>query len=100
MRWGEATGLERDLLLATLINVEWQLHEIKGRFYRLPPKDDSYRSTNWDPFVPVDIPGFLAALLAAQADKHAQRRCACHRDHDGTGHYLFYSPRAPDIAVR
>ena len=92
MRWGEATGLERDLLLATLINVEWQLHEIKGRFYRLPPKDDSYRSTNWDPFVPVDIPDFLAALLAAQADKHALRRCACHRDHGGTGHYLLCSP--------
>ena len=92
MRWAETTGLERDLLVPTLINVEWQLYEIKGRFYRLPPKDDSYRSTNWDPFVPVDIPDFLAALLAAQVDKHAQRRCACFRDHDGTGHYLFYSP--------
>lgn len=92
MRWAETTGLERDLLLATLINVEWQLYEIKGRFYRLPPKDDSYRSTNWDPFVPVDIPGFLAALLAAQADKHARRQCACHRDHGGTGRYLFCSP--------
>ena len=92
MRWGETTGLERDLMTPTLINVEWQLHEIKGRFYRLPPKDDSYRSTNWDPFVPVDIPGFLAALLAAQADKHPRLRCGCFREHGGTGHYLFYGP--------
>ena len=56
MRWGETIGLERDLLLPTLINVEWQLREIRGRFFRLPPKDDSYRSTNWEPLVPVDLP--------------------------------------------
>ena len=47
MRWGETIGLERDLLLPIMINVEWQLREIGGRFYRLPPKDDSYRSTSW-----------------------------------------------------
>lgn len=92
MRWGETTGLEDNLIMSTLINVEWQLHEINGRFYRLPPKDDAYRSTNWDPFVPVDIPDFLAALLTAQADKHARLRCACFGDHGGTGRYLFYSP--------
>jgi hypothetical protein len=56
MRWGETTGLERDLLLPTLINVEWQLREVSGRFHRLPPKDDSYRSTNVEPLTPVDIP--------------------------------------------
>src|SRR5690348_6008160 len=38
MRWGETIGLERDLLLPTLINVEWQLREISGHFHRLPPK--------------------------------------------------------------
>ena len=46
MRWGETIGLERDYLLTGLINVEWQLEEISGRFHRLPPKDDSYRSTS------------------------------------------------------
>ena len=92
MRWGETIGLERDLLLPTLINVEWQLREIRGRFFRLPPKDDSYRSTNWEPLVPVDIPAFLAELLATQADKHARQRCACAREHGGTGRYVFYSP--------
>lgn len=69
MRWGEMTGLERELLLPGMINVEWQLREIGGRFHRLPPKDDSYRSTNWEPLLPVDLPPFLAALLAAQAER-------------------------------
>ena len=63
MRWGETIGLERDLLLPALINVEWQLREVSGRFHRLPPKDDSYRSANYEPLVPVDLPAFLAALL-------------------------------------
>jgi hypothetical protein len=66
MRWGETIGLERYLLLSSLINVEWQLREVSGRFHRLPPKDDSYRSTNVDPLTPVDIPPFLTALLAAR----------------------------------
>jgi hypothetical protein len=41
---------------SSLINVEWQLREVSGRFHRLPPKDDSYRSTNVEPLTPVDIP--------------------------------------------
>ena len=56
MRWGETIGLERDLLRPSLINVEWQLREVSGRFHRLPPKDDSYRSTNVEPLTPVHIP--------------------------------------------
>jgi hypothetical protein len=91
MRWGETIGLERDLLLPTLINVEWQLREIRGQFHRLPPKDDSYRSTNWEPLVPVDLPSFLTRLLTAQAEKYARQRCACVREHGGTGWYMFYS---------
>jgi integrase len=92
MRWGETIGLERNLLLPTLINVEWQLREIGGHFHRLPPKDDSYRSTSWAPLLPVDIPSFLAALLIAQAEKNSRRRCACAREHGGVGQYVFYSP--------
>jgi hypothetical protein len=83
MRWGETIGLERDLLLPTLINVEWQLREIRGRFFRLPPKDDSYRSANWEPLVPVDLPAFLAELLTTQVEAHPAamrlRRARRHR---------------------
>ena len=98
MRWGETIGLESDHLLPGLINVEWQLQEITGRFHRLPPKDDSYRSTNWQPLLPVDLPPSLDALLSAQARKHAQRRCPCatghdgQEGHDGTGRYVFLGP--------
>jgi hypothetical protein len=92
MRWGETVGLERDYVLPTLVNVEWQLREIRGRFYRLPPKDDSYRSTNWEPLVPVDTPNFLAGLLAGQAAKYAEQHCICAREHGGTGRYMVYSP--------
>ena len=92
MRWGETTGLERDLLLPSLINVEWQLREVSGRFCRLPPKDDSYRSTNVEPLTPVDLPPFLAGLLTAQAEKHARQRCTCAAGHDGSGRYVFLGP--------
>jgi integrase len=92
MRWGETIGLERDLLQPTLINVEWQLREIQGRFHRLPPKDDSYRSTNYQPLLPVDLPPFLTGLLAAQAGKHTRQRCACAAGHGGSGRYVFLGP--------
>src|SRR5580704_14502958 len=36
MRWGETIGLEQDLLLPALINVEWQLREIQGSFRPAP----------------------------------------------------------------
>ena len=92
MRWGETIGLERDFLLPKLINVEWQLREIGGRFHRLPPKDDSYRSTKYEPLVPVDLPPFLAELLAAQAGRYARRRCTCAAEHEGRGRYVFLGP--------
>ena len=57
-----------------------------------PPKDDSYRSTNVEPLTPVDIPPFLAGLLAAQAGKHARQRCACAAGHGGSGRYVFLGP--------
>src|SRR5262249_37898997 len=74
MRWGETIGLESDLLRPSLINVEWQLREVSGRFHRLPPKDDSYRSTNIEPPTPVDLPPFLAPLLAPHAGHNPRPR--------------------------
>src|ERR1700735_562618 len=70
LRWAEAIGLEHDYTRPREIHVEWQLRELKGRFYRLPPKDDSYRSPDWEPNLPVDLPPFLAELLAAQGQEH------------------------------
>jgi integrase len=89
MRWGEAIGLERDYLHKSEIHIEWQLREIAGRFHRIPPKDDSYRSPNWEPCLPVDLPAFLAGLLAFQQKEASSRRCTCAREHEGSGRYLF-----------
>ena len=84
MRWGETIGLERDLLLPSLINVEWQLREVSGRFHRLPPKDDSYRSTNVEPLTPgrhpalprraAGRPGRQARTAAVHLRRRARRK--------------------------
>ena len=89
MRWAEAIGLEQDCLLLSMIKVEWQLHEINGIFHRLPPKDDSYRSTSWAPQLPVDLPAFLSDLLSRQVMTHAEQRCPCASAHGGSGRYVF-----------
>jgi hypothetical protein len=96
LRWAEAIGLEHDYLEHDYlkpgeIHVEWQLRELNGRFYRLPPKDDSYRSPNWEPKVPVDLPPFLADLPSRQAQAGATWPCTCAADHGGSGRYLFLS---------
>lgn len=92
LRWGEAIGLERPFLRKTAVEVEWQLREINGTFHRIPPKDDSYRSPKWEPCLPVDLPDFLAGLLASQAKDTSGRRCSCARAHGGSGQYLFLGP--------
>ncbi len=92
-RWAEAIGLEREFLHPSLINIEWQLHEINGAFHRLPPKDDSYRSTNWEPQVPVDLPPFLDVLLSNHVTNHPGQQCGCARNHGGSGQYVFLSPK-------
>ena len=92
MRWGETIGLERDYVHDDEIHVEWQLREIRSTFHRLPPKDDSYRSPNWEPCLPVDLPPFLADLLARQIKAQPRQRCACAAQHGGSGQYVFLGP--------
>jgi integrase len=92
LRSGESIGLERGYLSESEIHVEWQLREVNGILHRLPPKDDSYRSPNWEPCLPVDLPAFLAGLLTNQAQIHADRRCACCGKHGGSGRYVFLGP--------
>jgi hypothetical protein len=89
MRWAEMIGLESEYCQPGLINVEWQLREVNGRFHRLPPKDDSYRSLNWAPYLPVDLPPFLDQLIAWQAAAARNRSCRCKADHGGSRHLLF-----------
>lgn len=91
IRRAEAIGLEQDYLRLSLINVEWQLHEINGTFHRLPPKDDSYRSTNWEPQIPVDLPPFLSDMLSRHVTTYPGKACPCAADHGGSGRYVFHA---------
>jgi hypothetical protein len=92
LRWGETIGLEHEYAHPGEIHVEWQLRELRSGFHRLPPKDDSYRSPNWEPCLPVDLPPFLVRLLARQIQDRPRKPCACVAQHDGSGHYVFLAP--------
>ena len=92
MRWGETIGLERDLLLPTQIHVEWQLREISGHFHRLPPKDDSYRSPNWEPLLPVDIPPSSPSCWPPRQASTPGSGAPAPREHGGSGRYVFLGP--------
>ena len=92
LRWGETIGLESGYLRPHEIHVEWQLREIRSTFHRIPPKDDSYRSPSWEPCLPIDLPPFLAGLLARQIQAQPRQRCLCTAQHGGSGHYVFLGP--------
>lgn len=92
LRWGEAIGLERDLIHPGEIHVEWQARELNGKFHRIPPKDDSYRSPRWEPRLPVDLPAFLARMIARQIQDHQHEPCSCVSQHGGSGLYVFLGP--------
>lgn len=69
MRWGELMGLQPEYVRLSHVRVDQQLMELAGRFYLLPPKDDSHRN--------IDLPPFLADLLSRQLQAHPERRCSC-----------------------
>jgi integrase len=72
MRWSEAMGLGPKFVTKSLVNIDWKLYELNGRFYRGRPKDGSIRA--------ADIPPFLAELLQWQLDEHPNRKCSCRND--------------------
>jgi hypothetical protein len=47
---------------------------------------------HWEPRVPVDLPPFLAAMLASQARAVTESKCQCVATHKGSGRYLFTGP--------
>ncbi|WP_156959488.1 helix-turn-helix domain-containing protein [Nocardia sp. BMG51109] len=76
MRSGEIHGLETRYLINTghphrqLMQVEWQLTEVKSKPVRIAPKDESYRN--------IDIPLFLWDLLTGQVARTRPQPCPCH----------------------
>ena len=65
-------GLGPKFVSRNLVDIQWKLYELNGRFYRGRPKDGSIR--------PADIPPFLAALLEWQIDEHPHRKCSCRNE--------------------
>lgn len=69
MRWGELMGLQPEYVRLSHVRVDQQLMELAGRFYLLPPKDDSHRN--------IDLPPFLADLLSRQLQARPGQHCSC-----------------------
>ena len=70
LRLGELIGLEKTYARPKALRVEWQLHEVDGKLIRCAPKDESYGS--------LDLPPFLADLLAAHITRTRPEECPCH----------------------
>ncbi|MEV6601362.1 LacI family DNA-binding transcriptional regulator [Actinoplanes sp. NPDC051346] len=88
MRWGELVGLESLYVRPDSIRVEWQLYELDtGEFVRCPPKDDSYRT--------IDMPEFLACLIAEHINRVNPKSCKCHGRK-----YVFSGHRPANKAAR
>jgi hypothetical protein len=96
LRWGEAIGLEREFVKPGELHVEWQLRELGGRFHRIPPKEDSYRSPAWEPCLPVDLPSFLDELLTPPVQASSVREmCLYHRPRRNRALHPHQARRAP-----
>lgn len=70
LRIGETIGLERRCVRPSALSVEWQLTGVGGKLVRCPPKDDSYGD--------LDLPPYLAALLAGHMAAVPASPCPCH----------------------
>jgi integrase len=94
MRWSEIVGLAPVAVRDEMLDVQWKLYELGGRFYKGRPKDGSIRL--------ADLPSFLAELLVSHISANTGRRCKCRKtggSGPGTGtewcagaDYVFLSP--------
>jgi hypothetical protein len=95
MRWSEISWLAPSYVQDDVLDIQWKLYELGGRFYRGRPKDGSIRS--------ADLPPFLAELLTSHIREHRGRRCTCRKIDGGNGpaagttwctgaEYVFLSP--------
>jgi integrase len=68
-RWSEVMGLRPEFVRGDQVTIAWKLYELNGRFYKGRPKDGSIR--------PVDLPPFLAQMLAEHLAEDGNRSCTC-----------------------
>ena len=87
MRWSEAIGLRADCVHDDLIDIDWKLYELNGRFYSGRPKDGSMR--------PADLPPFLGTLITDHIAESVNLTCTCHNAESPWcqgGKYVFLGP--------
>lgn len=87
MRSRELIGLERRNIEGPRLKVDWQLTEHKGGVARERPKYDSRRT--------IDLPDFLAELLAAEMRRH-NGVCGC-TGHKGGPYVIGPGPKTPHL---
>jgi integrase len=67
MRWSEAIGLPPGCVNGDVMDINWKLYELDGRFYKGRPKAGSMR--------PADLPPFLTQLIAGHLASTHNLRC-------------------------
>lgn len=85
LRWGELLGIEAANVGRAELRVEWQLSELGGAFTRKRPKDESIRNGDRDFYGAVDLPPFLARMLADHQRDTPPRGCLCPGRRCGSG---------------
>lgn len=89
MRWSELQGLRPAAVRGAVLDVQWKLYELDGRFYLGPPKDGSARI--------IDLPPFLTTLLTNHLKTTPTTRCTCGPSQppwcDGTTEYVWLGPQ-------
>jgi hypothetical protein len=99
-RWSEVMGLIPGCVSSTVMDIDWKLYELNGRFYRGRPKDGSIR--------PADLPPFLSELLQWQLGTHPNKKCTCRNTEKPWcpgRNYVFLTPsnghhRRPNYGAR
>lgn len=96
-RWSEAVGLDPACVHSEVVDLDWKLYELNGKFYRGHPKDGSIR--------PVDIPPFLGALLKRQQPRACSCPSTAEEPYCTGGRHIFLGPggghaRRSDFARR
>src|SRR5690606_13999422 len=92
LRWGELVGLQRRHVGADTLTNDVQLCPPDGPFQLRPPNEGSFRNDHPDFFGSLDLPPFLAELLARHLAQAPAAACTCPGDGCGGENYLFLTP--------
>ncbi|MFE9099928.1 hypothetical protein [Actinomadura geliboluensis] len=93
LRWGELMGLQRHHVHGDRLVVDVQLAPPDGPSVLKAPKEGSYRNDHPDFFGALDLPPFLAGLIARHMAAAPPAPCGCPGDGCGGEKFLFLNAR-------